>query len=703
MANAPQPRGHGDISDATVKVKSAAGKAHITKSSLATPSTRHGKERALPAVALKDRGAQVPKAGADAGNQEDEDEEDVGPRTSPSILGRQSHLKRRLDLASFCRPQSLSTDGPAALLNETEPEKIRRRTRERVVDRTDWEWSWTLKQSQIRGRDRQRPASCVDWLPSRSATFFPFAHFAGLDYLQDVLAYVVGAQVKLIKFCDVGPPDGDCDPEFESARRPRKVKIASYGSIISVTEEFHTCTWSVDTRYWPHDPMLAVAGKSRVINLFRVRRNAVSNKVELLLERQMTGFGEIIRELKFSPQHPHCLAVACEDGGVYLLDPTIEQGSDEAVAKSIKEHYQRLEMPIVTCTPVERPTIPDELRALLLTHGEYNQGMLSVDIHSALPLIVASARDGRIFIWSLPKTTFGPGWPSPDDPTPWSRDFSIPKHFDPPIFISSLIHPGHISDQVYWASATTCHILSRAAHTYNDVNAGDQPRRPLKELKLWIPHMLDTLPNGATEQYAYTSQLESIYQNRVPAPICTDANNDPRPNGSNLIPSSDFTVDKTLILTDIDISSFAVHHPPVSSRRGKQPLEETLVAFSTAFDPAFFMLRPFALEARAEPSVHRQAKTWVHSLDSIATALLPKYPRPDEEYRVDWSRDRISSLTSPEDGQMPTFKSLAISPDGAKWVAGLGENGLLSWWRRTRVPQSADSEDVEMEPEASGS
>ncbi|SGY30522.1 BQ5605_C002g01160 [Microbotryum silenes-dioicae] len=682
--------GNGSNPAATAKLKSTAGKAHHTKFSLDTPPPPlQEKERAQPAVAaIKDRGAQrqASLAGADLSNQNKGGD---GRTTSNSILGRQPHPKRRLDLASFCRPQSLSKDGRSALMNETEPETTRRCTRERVVDRADWEWSWTLKQSQVRGRDLQRQSS-------RSATFFPFAHLPGLGHLQDVLAYVVGAQVKLIKFRDVGDPDGDHDSESESARRPRKLKIASHTSATSATEKYHTCAWSVDTRYFPHDPILAVAGKSRVINLFRVRHNALTNKVELLLERRMTGFGEIIRELKFSPQHPHCLAVACDDGGIYLLDPTVEQGSDEAVAKSIKEHLQRQGSPPVTAKPVERPAIPGELRALLLTHHEYNQGMLSVDIHPRLPLVVASARDGRIFVWSLPRTTFGPGWPSPDDPTPWSRDLPIIEQFDPPIFISSLIHPGHVSEQVCWALSTTCHILSRAAHTYVDVEAGDRPRRPMKELKLWIPHMLDTLPNGATEQHAYTSQLESTVQDRVPAPICTAANNDPRPNGSNLIPSSAFTVDKTLILTDIDVSSFAVHRPPLTDPRGKSPIEETLVAFMTAFDPALFMLRPFALEARAEENLQHQAKTWLQSLDSIAATLLPKEPRPDEEYRIDWSPDRIINLSLPEDGQMPIFRSLAVSPNGAKWVAGVGENGLISWWRRTRVSQKADSDDSEM-------
>ncbi|GAA5902199.1 hypothetical protein JCM5296_006626 [Sporobolomyces johnsonii] len=391
-------------------------------------------------------------------------------------------------------------------------EESRKRTRQqrrlREPEGETWKWEWV--QEVFRGPQDSKGKEKEKAVDYHSAAFFPYFNFEGLEWLGGVLA--------AIELLRVPGASSNAGPELlASAISTNTLPIHDPNR-----EEYFTCAWSVNTTTWPFTPMLAVAGRGRMIEIYLVGRRR-TGEVVLHLDRTITAHGGSIFHLTFHPSRPHLLLSCSEDRTLRLWDPTLPWGSNAAVLASIeterarKAHAAKMHAEMKRAGPSretkwggeakdarERPRprtrVDGELLAILAEDG-HERSVLSCDFHSSLSLVVSCGMDGRIKIWQLPPSILAltPPWPSPNTSLychpPSPPPFAHPPLLGPPIFSSLFIHTGQWPDQVVFASHTTCSVLSKAP-----VNHPDASHSPRTSVKLWTPNVLDVLPNSRQDE-----------------------------------------------------------------------------------------------------------------------------------------------------------------------------------------------------------
>lgn len=148
-----------------------------------------------------------------------------------------------------------------------------------------------------------------------------------------------------------------------------------------------------------------------------------------------------------------------------------------------------------------RASLSPPSRALSTSASALTLRTLQQDFHATLPIIVSAGNDGFIKLWQLPPAVLSatPFWPH----TPLHRHPPSPPPFahapiiDSPIFSSYAVHPGQWPDQVFFASPTTCTVLSKAAIMHPDARFS-----PRTSIQLWTPTVLDVLPSRTAERRA---------------------------------------------------------------------------------------------------------------------------------------------------------------------------------------------------------
>ncbi|GAA6061909.1 hypothetical protein JCM10212_000534 [Sporobolomyces blumeae] len=416
-------------------------------------------------------------------------------------------------------------------LGELEEEKRREQDRaerdrkKRVLrepGQARWGKDWDLVEwVEPNGKNRKGKAKeGSDPFCQRSVSFFPYAEFEGLEWLKDTFAVVGGATVEISRCRGVG--GSNAAPELLAQVTSRNVTPPHAQRD---REEYLTCAWSVNTTTWPFTPMLAVAGRRRVIEIYLIGRRKVDGKVIAWLDRTMTGHGGDIFHLAFHPSRPHLLISASADRTMRLWDPTLPWGSDARVAQARRSEGIKAVRDGRKKKAVERgkkhqseesrnprPRVDGEVLGILAGH---QADVFSCDFHPRLPLVVSASADGRIKLWALPESVLSatPTWPTPSTglfrhpAEPPSRFVHPP--LVPPIFSTIYVHPGQWPSQVQFVSPTSpAHpstgvtVLSVAPTSHR--RAGTDPRT---SVKVWDIDWLSVLPDRNMEQHTAEADL----------------------------------------------------------------------------------------------------------------------------------------------------------------------------------------------------
>lgn len=280
--------------------------------------------------------------------------------------------------------------------------------------------------------------------------------------------------------------------------------------------------------------------------------------------------------------------------------------------------------------------------------------------------------DGKICIWSIPEALRGPTWPTSElyqHPTQVAHH--VAPLLGPPIFSSAHVH-AMWPDQVTWVSANSCHLISKAGRAASD----GQPI-PGKEIKLWIPCLLDTdidAPRG------YTGLDSGLPPNQPSAGAAFSSQTSYRP-----VPSP-FRCDRRIDLDDENAlcDTYALHRLPVTqaARADQEALNETVLFVPTANEPALYAFRPFAAPCNINGVSGTKSASRVEELSRLKESLRP--PTKAEREVYDFEPRLRPSWVSPlfEDGRHTRLRALAVEPEGARWVVGVGDEGKIICWQR---------------------
>ncbi|GAA5928756.1 hypothetical protein JCM1841_001045 [Sporobolomyces salmonicolor] len=625
--------------------------------------------------------------------------------------------------------------------------QLQRRLREPEGER--WEWEWV--QEVFRGPHDSKGKGKEMTVDYHTAAFFPYSNFEGLEWLDGVFAAGGGTTVELLRASGASSNAG---PEILASTISTNTRPLRDPN----REEYFTCAWSVNTTTWPFTPLLAVAGRGRVIEIYLVGRRR-TGEVVLHLDRTITGHGGSVFHLTFHPSRPHLLLSSSEDRTLRLWDPTLPWGSDAAVLTSIeaerarKAHAASIHEEMKQAGPSReakrggeaqstrrrprfRPRIEGELLAIL-AEGGHERGVLSCDFHSTFPLVVSCGMDGRVKIWQLPShiLSLTPSWPSPNtslyNHPPSPPPFSHPPLLGPPIFSSLFIHAGQWPDQVVFASSTTCSVLSKAPVTHRDTS-----HSPRTSVKLWTPDVLDVLPNRLQEEWLRVvdradSRTKREREKRALPEVKSLKPKLPLDERDEL----GFRVEREAVVEGqncvADTMGWvrpAVFRENAGAEGGVDNLFFVL-STSTAIppnpdpncNPALYFFRPFApTPFPPKPTMQPSQPAFASSskptppdnpIVRLASALFP----PDRERpRYDFTPRLLPSLVvdlpSPPSSRLsPTpisppsseglaardsvslpaskatvlhFRCVAVQPNGAGWVVGVGDGGVKGCWRR---------------------
>ncbi|BGO93092.1 hypothetical protein NBRC10512_003277 [Rhodotorula toruloides] len=575
----------------------------------------------------------------------------------------------------------------------------KKRERDQRQLREEWEWEWVRCATTSPGT----PAKGKEQKDFHSASFFPYAHLPGLGYMEGVCAVIGGTEVRLMQISTVPPSRTVVQEVATPYRRPNVHQIHPDH------EEYFTCAWSVNISTHPYTPMLAVAGRGRLVEVFLVGRRA-GGKWILHHDRTITGHGGPIFDLAFHPSHPHMLASCSEDKTIRLWDVTVSWGSNAAVAKQTPSHPASI-------TARERPRVEGELLAVL-AEGGHEKAVLSCDFRAVQPLLVSSGADGFIKVWRLPPNIFSatPHWPSaplyrpPTSPPPPSNAPVL----GPPIFSSYAVHPGQWPDQVSFLSASSCTILSKAAVSHDSSRFS-----PRTSVKIWVPTILDVLPDAKAEKRrAEVERSRSEASTADPCQVPRQTDERP-PLPIDARSESGFRVMYEAILEGQNCvgDTVGIYRRPPTLETGRGPADVFFVVpTSTRMplfegmdgrhgEPALYFFRPFAppeapVSADSPSESQRSASIGgsgdkrtasKESVDQIAKTLFP----PDRDRLAHDFTPRLlpSAVTdiftlSQQQSNAPLpqihFRCIAVQPNGAASIVGVGDGGLVSVWKRQR-------------------
>ncbi|GAA5891001.1 hypothetical protein JCM6882_008879 [Rhodosporidiobolus microsporus] len=408
--------------------------------------------------------------------------------------------------AGWSHPREMSV---AERIEFEKREKARaRRIEEQVKLREEgaevWEWEWELQRGtggrgdDVKGKGKEReevPREGEDW---HDVGFFPFADYSGLGYMRGVFAVCGGHELKLLRVPSASSSSSSGYETLATTTSSNTLPNSSHNR-----EEYFTLAWSVNLTARPYTPMLAVAGRGRVVEVFLVGQKRDGSFI-LHHDRTISGHGNSIFHLSFHPTHPHLLASCSLDHTIRFVDATLPWGSNAAVLARVQAELDEAARKkggvgglnsLKEGSLLRRRRVAGELLAIANEDG-HGQGVLSCDFHATQPLFVSCGMDGYIHLWRLPDTLLSatPSFPStPTEPVfrQPARRPHIPPGFQPPslpppIFSSLAIHPGQWPLSVRFASRTSCLIFSSAPFLHDDARFA-----PRKSVKLWVPSILD--------------------------------------------------------------------------------------------------------------------------------------------------------------------------------------------------------------------
>jgi hypothetical protein len=275
------------------------------------------------------------------------------------------------------------------------------------------------------------------------------------------------------------------------------------------------------------------------------------------------------------------------------------------------------------------------------------------DIHSLLPLVVSSGADGKIRIWRIPPSLLGLSWPlHPHALRPPPSQTLKPPTLGPPIFSSRYIHDGVWPDQVVWASDASCHIVSKSSGT-------DEEGRPTKVIKMWSPEVLhrDLAPLDPKDDVKKREKERSTRQ-------AWEADNDGIRQTTSILDDTtplDYSVLWQIVLQDQNYvgDTFAIHRRPLFKKC--DPESETTESF-------------IAVAAMVDPP----------SILTYRISQHPDSPSYERTGKEDWGPPQLlPSSISPEVNKRH-YRSVAVSPEGGKWMIAVGQEGSIAYWRRIK-------------------
>ncbi|BGP29071.1 hypothetical protein JCM10296v2_000807 [Rhodotorula toruloides] len=576
----------------------------------------------------------------------------------------------------------------------------KKRERDQRQLREEWEWEWVRCATTSPGT----AAKGKEQTDFHSASFFPYGHLPGLEYMEGVCAVVGGTEVRLMQISTVPPRQTVVVQEVTAPFRRPNVHHAHPDH-----EEYFSCAWSVNISTHPYTPMLAVAGRGRLVEVFLVGRQA-GGKWILHRDRTITGHGGPIFDLAFHPSYPHLLASCSEDKTIRLWDATVPWGSNAAVAKRTKSQSA----PGPTW---ERPRVEGELLSVL-AEGGHEKAVFSCDFHALQPLLVSSGADGFIKIWRIPPNILAatPHWPStplhrpPTSPPPPSKAPIL----GPPICSSHAVHSGQWPDQVSFLSPSSCTILSKSA-----VSHPSSRFSPRTSVKIWVPTILDVLPDAKAEKRRAElersrSEASTADPRQVPRHIAE------RPHlPIDARSESGFRIAYEAILEAQNCigDTVGIYRRPSTPEAGRRPADVFFVvptptrmpltdgADGRQGDPALYFFRPFALptspaafdspsESQRSASVGGSSDKRPASKDSLDQLAKKLFPPDRDRLAHDFTPRLLPSAVldiftqSQQQSKAPLpqihFRCLAIQPTGAASIVGVGDGGFVSVWKRQR-------------------
>lgn len=284
--------------------------------------------------------------------------------------------------------------------------------------------------------------------------------------------------------------------------------------------------------------------------------------------------------------------------------------------------------------------------------------------------------DGFIKIFSFPQELGGPTWPtSRPVPCDQSKLDVVPEVFNrsielgPPIFSSSRIHPGAWVDTVLWCDADTTTIMSKAA------GAMVNESRPRLLVRIWQPSALDL---------DQTTFLPASLGSPLPSQAV-----------SSVSSASDST--SFIMLQQIELQGKAYIGDRIGFYRDSRRFVtkddqqertgfESMIAIASD-EPAVYIFTPgsdrqYKTTSTAVPNYFPAGSTFDYDFYS---RLLPAYisdliPADDER-----EAEASESEEEENDDDVVHFRSIAFSPQDGKFIIGVGDEGVLTVWKRSEL------------------
>ncbi|GAA5831451.1 hypothetical protein JCM11251_004029 [Rhodosporidiobolus azoricus] len=540
-----------------------------------------------------------------------------------------------------------------------------------------WDFEWELMEAKElrnkrKGKEKETAESAggveEDW---HDVAFFPFGDHSGLNFLKGVFAVCGDRQASRV--------------QSSLACRMLMPRLPIF-PLQHYREEYFTLAWSVNITTRPYTPMLAVAGRGRVIEIWLVEGKA-NGSFELHHDRTISGHGGHIFHLAFHPSRPHLLASTSLDRTVRFVDTTLPWGRNDVIlyritrelkGRSDKRHGGEGKRSVEEGDLLSRRKVSGELLAIA-NEGGHSQGVVSCDFHPTLPLLVSCGMDGYTHVWRLPNTLLSatPSFATaPHQPIFRHPDCRLrlppgyqPPALPPPIFSSLSVHTGQWPTSVRFASRTSCLILSSAPVLHDDARY-----HPRKSVKLWVPHILDVgAPNEVLEKrqeelHEASARLSTLSKEETIRPLDgrESALFPPQPpdKGLKAKSSTAFRVQKEMVLEGQDLIGDKLGwYSPRAAAAEQGGLDVPVLVMPTSLPvtkdgakgDGLYFFRPFSSTRATKSSSHaRSTSTSCRMLSRSASNLS----------HSSYSSTPLGSTASPGTKLSAEVQSLALRSTG---------------------------------------
>lgn len=273
-------------------------------------------------------------------------------------------------------------------------------------------------------------------------------------------------------------------------------------------------------------------------------------------------------------------------------------------------------------------------------------------------------------------------------PTPKSI---VTPHIIQTLFTSAAIHQGQWVDQVSWNSSTDCSIISKSNSTYTPdtiipptIVQRSTPKPKLqKSIKFWSPNVLTSLlssddPNSAQKWYDLRKEAKA----RREADGIRDGLQFDESAGAHYF---DYKSGVELRIAGDENyvgDTVGILRKSMFTRKGEEEKEER-VDETMLFVPHFEnstveVFRPHSLSSIID------FKLKLAERPEIVEALFPLDGVRQRDFIPEILPSKILELRVEQEREKVHFRSIEIQPEGGKWMLGVGDNGLVAYWRRRK-------------------